>query len=63
MILHTIIPYEGVFGNSQIETDELYDGKFEVICKDDKKYISRLISTNPQDFLNPDNSPGNELKL
>lgn len=64
MMLYSIIPYEVVFGNTQIEPskfDEIeYMGeKVQVYSNEKKEYvINRIISTSPKAFLNNNLQPG-----
>lgn len=64
MILHTIIATDEVMMNQDLTPFEckcingrMFEGK-----KTDKGFeISRLISTNPGDYLNKDFSPGSHI--
>ncbi len=73
LILHTIASRESVFSDEyesleQMSTEETSvsykrDGERFIQCvnSNDVNTISRIISTNPKDYLNPRYSIGNKL--
>jgi len=72
-MLYTIIPPEIIFGDDP-ETEfrqeksvaeiEVKKGSVSIFCQPvgDEMKITRLISTNPQDYLKPEWQPGAVLK-
>jgi hypothetical protein len=55
MLIHSIVPYETIFGNSEDKDTELKEikGGYVVLSKaDEKKQIIRVISTDPRMYLN-----------
>ncbi len=69
-MLYTIIPEEYIFeeNNALPETNqaeiEVRQGSLSLICHHSSSgelIINRIISSNPQDYLNPDWQPGSVL--
>ena len=62
-MIHSIIPHELL--------EEQNPPQFEWICRDNRffalleqngiKYISRIFSTDPNDYLNPEFAPGSKF--
>lgn len=67
MILHTIVDQNLIWGqqnNGSVQTIELVwqSVPMEVIRKDEKTVvINRILSTDPQHYLNPSLQPGMEI--
>lgn len=63
-MLHTILPMEQVFPAPipQTETRMVNGCLCECVKTGEELCISRLISTNPADFLNPAFAPGTPIK-
>ena len=60
MILWTIAEYENVFPRSKAaegKTVPLAHGFLELVRQGEQYAVSRLISTDPKDYLNPVYSP------
>ena len=64
MFLHTTQPVEMVFPQKEFSTEFMWvEGSLlECYTVDKKKYVSRLISTNPKLFLKKEFMPGSELR-
>ena len=65
MILYTPVPVELLFSGSSREFKEVVFGEAKIITEVDAEgtcRIVRLISCNPDDYLNPDLQPGCEIK-
>ena len=65
MILHTIIPLEQVFSqpmNVTYEYRPMHNGYLQGIHSDGVFTVSRVISTNPRDYLDPRFAPGSTLR-
>jgi hypothetical protein len=69
MVLYTVIPVESVLGEDDFELSEEImvniSGVNALVRPDGNGYgtIDRLVSTNPDDFLNQDLAPGRTLWL
>ncbi len=67
MILYTIYPLEMVFEDENEEQPrdvEIKAGLVSLMCQSmpgGEMKITRIISTNPQDYLNPEWQPGKTL--
>ena len=63
-MIYSIVPYEVMMAAGQDTSAEWVkqDGRFfEVIRQGDCKVISRMMSTDPKDYLNPVYTPGEIL--
>ncbi|PWA13561.1 hypothetical protein DCC39_01315 [Pueribacillus theae] len=67
MIHYTIMPYEAVFSTQEEKSNErivqLNNVQLVVQPKDDKWEIIRLISTDPNDYLNTSYQPGQMISF
>ena len=67
MILHTIVPMDVIFSNdkekdfSYKEMDYLGE-KIEVLQYENKLFLNRLYTTDPNKYLNPDLRLGKVIK-
>lgn len=68
MLLYTIVPPEMIFDESQEELPqeiEIKDGSVSLLCQTfpgGEMRISRIISSNPQDYLKPGWQPGSIVR-
>jgi hypothetical protein len=69
MVLYTPMPLEvvleGIDAVTPLEFQEIeYKGITMLVSPEQQMYrIQRVISTDPQDYINPDFQPGNLIKL
>lgn len=70
MILHTVMPLDTVMANmEQVEKQELKEisqGHMTMLIEQTGPFegrIVRLISPDPQDYLNPDCAPGKTVRF
>ena len=65
-MIYSIIPYETVMNEEPAAPNSEWVSKngrfFEVEKLGSEKYISRIVSTNPADYLNPAFAPGVKFK-
>ncbi|HBL36078.1 MAG TPA: hypothetical protein DDZ55_04625 [Firmicutes bacterium] len=68
MLFYSIYPLEVILGTEEEEKPEQWrelevDGKRVLVSMNSKgeQTISRLLSTDPEDFLNPRFTPGNVI--
>lgn len=61
MLIHSIVPYEQMFDTKPLSKqryEKISGGCLELTQSGKEEYISRIISTNPADYLNPLYAPG-----
>ncbi len=63
MFLYTVAKPEMIFPPAEVEYTEMWlnSRHLSVANIGGRKVVSRLISTNPKDYLNPNYMPGREL--